>query len=149
MAERIPIEMPSGGELKIGNHGVVTWDVEVIPQASLEMYYAGWMTNIKSAGLCIDYHGHKEDLAEAGCLPAAGLRYDRFCDDGHGGAWWLTSKAGPGKRGIIRISYYTCNRVFARSLPGVSNIDKRVLLQLTTPPRLRLIVDNTREVGHG
>jgi len=48
-----------------------------------------------------------------------GLRFDHFADDGHGGLLYVTSKAGPGRRGQIAVSYYTNNRAFAATLPGV------------------------------
>jgi len=114
--------------------------------ATLRQYYH---LDADLPGAKIRYWGHKDDLLVAGCLPKGMRRYDKFCDDGSGGVWWLTSKAGPGRRGAIQISYYCCNRAFAGSLPGVLELFPDVLLQMSTRSRLRLIVDNTRGVPHG
>ena len=123
----------------IGAHGPICIDIEVMPQQSLRTYYH---LDARSAGLEIRYYGHKDDLRVAGCLQSAG-RYDYFHDDGHGGVWCLTSKAGPKRRGYVAIAYYTCNRAFAASLPAVRHVFPEGLAQIGTHPSLRLVVDNT------
>jgi hypothetical protein len=136
-------------DLLVGAHGPVKISIERISRNALRDH---WHIDAASSGLIVDYRGHKEDLAAAGVLPAD-RPYDRFCDDGHGGVWWLTSKAGKGHRGIVAIAYYSCNRSFLRLLPGVLDLCPDALLQIASKPRLQLVVDNTREapkaVVHG
>ncbi len=122
----------------IGAHAPITIDIQVISQLALQRYY---YLDAESAGLEIRYRGHKDDLLAAGCIKSLG-RYDRFHDDGHGGTWVLTSKAGPKNRGHVAIAYYTCNRAFAASLPAVRSVFPEALAQIATRPRLRLVVDN-------
>jgi len=107
-----------------------------VPQRSrqqLETYYLLY----GSAGVDAEYRGHKEDLLAAGCVRVrlGGVRYDRFHDDGHGGLLRVASKAGPGKRGHIRVSYYSNNRVVAAPLPGMRDHFPKVLGEHDTAAR--------------
>ena len=129
----------------VGVHGPVTIAVAAMSQQSLQTYYH---LDAKSAGLSIRYRGHKEDLLAAGCVKFVGcMRH--FHADGHGGVWYLSSKAGPGKRGFVRISYYTSNRSFAGSLPAVRMMFPDLLSKLDTRPRLQLVVNNIGESANG
>lgn len=132
-------------ELVAGIHGPVTIDVRVESQQALKTYHH---LDAKSDGLSIHYYGHKDDLLAAGCMKFSGY-FGRFHDDGHGGAWWIASKAGPGKRGFVAVTYYTWNRAFAVSLPGVREMFSEELSQLAAHRSLRLVVDNTKENAHG
>jgi hypothetical protein len=129
------------GTLLDAPHGPITISVEALSKHSLEVY---WSHPTERGGIGVQYRGHKDDLAAAGCLKFGLERYDRFLDDGCGGFWWVTGKAGPGKRGFIAVNYYACNAGFAASLPGVRERSQQILSHLGTRPHLRLVVDNTR-----
>jgi len=105
-------------------------DIRQLSRRNLETYYRLY----GSAGVYVQYLGHKEDLAAAGCVRLNGVRYHRFNDDGHGGLLYISSKAGPGKRGQIAVSYYTNNRAFAASLPGMRDHFPKALASMTRRP---------------
>jgi len=105
-------------------------DIRQLSRRNLETYYCLY----GSAGVYVQYLGHKKDLAAAGCVRLNGVRYHRFNDDGHGGLLYVSSKAGPGKRGQIAVSYYTNNRAFAGSLPGMRDHFPKVLKSMTPGP---------------
>jgi len=102
-------------------------DLRQLSRRHLQIYYCMY----GSAGVYVQYLGHKDDLAAAGCVRLNGVRYHRFNDDGHGGLLYVSSKAGPGKRGQIAVSYYTNNRDFAASLPGMRDYFPKVLESMT------------------
>ena len=138
MAE-IEVVIPKASNVvEVSLHGPVTVDVEAISQQSLQTHYH---LDAKSAGLSIHYRGHKEDLLAAGCLKFSGCM-GHFHSDGHGGAWYLSSKAGPGKRGFVRMSYYTANRAFAASLPSVLMKFPEALFKLDNRPSLKLVAQS-------
>lgn len=100
---------------------------------------------INAPGLRIKYRGHKEDLVALGCispdrLAAAG--YGRYEEDSRGAIRYLEKKAGPGRRGMIELSYFAQSRGFAAMLPGVRTYCADWLATLTARPKLRLVVDN-------
>ena len=119
----------------IGARGPITVSIEPLTRRALETH---WQLH-GGAGVCVQYRGHKEDLVAAGCVKLEGVSYDWFCDDGHGGLFWVTSRAGPGKRGQIAVSYYTNQRGFAASLPGVLQHFAYALDRLTARSQLRVI----------
>lgn len=123
--------IPSGWvSLRTGVHGPVVMDLQQLPRWQLETYYCLY----GSAGVYVQYLGHREDLAAAGCVRLKRLRYHRFNDDGRGGLLYVSRKAGPGKRGQIAVSYYTNDRAFAASLPGVRDHFPKVLKKMTPRP---------------
>jgi hypothetical protein len=120
-----------------------------------------------SAGVRLVYRRHRADLVQAGCVRLEGIRCHRFYDAGPGAVFEVSSKAGPGKRGHIAVTYYTNNHSFAASLPGMRELFPRVLDTVgpaaainadcdalrrqmrggeRVRPRLRLVVDNTKPV---
>ena len=111
-------------------HGPVVMDIRQLSRRQLETYYCLY----GSAGVYVQYLGHKQDLAAAGCVRLNGVRYHCFNDDGHGGLLFVSSKAGPGKRGQIAVSYYTNNRAFAASLPGMRDHFPKVLETMSPRP---------------
>jgi len=142
----------SPGQLT-GAHGAVTVGVELLSQYALDYYY-----HLKSrpgqVGAEVMYRGHKDDVIAAGCISPdvfASIPYFRFFDVGRA-LVWISSKAGPGKRGWIQLNYYTVDRAFAESLPGVLDFFPGGLPRTGPPDRaglsrrpwLRLVVDNTR-----
>lgn len=105
---------------------------------------------VQAPGLRIQYRGHKDDLLALGCISRERLataREARYEDDDSSGAiLHVERKAGPGHRGIIELSYFAQSRAFAGSLPGVRTYCGDWLEALTAPPRLRVVVDNTRRI---
>lgn len=98
-------------------------------------------------GLRITYRGHKESLIALGCIcrdRLATVRYGRYEHDPRGAILHVESKAAPGRRGMLELSYFTQSRSFAGMLPGVRTYCADWLEALTARPRLRLVVDNTR-----
>lgn len=100
----------------------------------------------EAPGLWIRYRGHKEDLVALGCISRerlAAARYDRYENDSRGGIRYVESKAAPGRRGVIELSYFAQSRAFAGILPGVRTYCADWLEGMAGRPRLRLVVDNT------
>ena len=118
---------PGWVPLRTGAHGPVVMEIRRLSRRTLENYYRLY----GSAGVYVQYLGHKKDLAAAGCLRVNRVRYHRFNDDGHGGLVYVSSDAGPGKRGQIAVSYFTNNRAFAASLPGMRVHFPKVLQSMT------------------
>ena len=101
-----------------------------------------------ASGLWIRYRGHKEDLVALGCISRerlAGARYDRYENDSRGAIRYVESKAAPGRRGVVELSYFAQSRSFAGMLPGVRTYCADWLEALPGRPRLRLVVDNARK----
>ena len=121
---------PGWVRLRTGVHGPVVMDIRRLSRRNLETYYYLY----GSAGVYVQYLGHKDDLAAAGCLRLNRVRYHRFNDDGHGGLLYVSNKAERGKRGQIAVSYYTNNRAFAGSLPGMRDHFPKVLKSMTPGP---------------
>lgn len=100
----------------------------------------------RAPALWITYRGHREDLIAHGCisrerLAAAG--YGRFENDTRGATLHVQSKAAPGRRRMLELSYLTQSRTFAAKMPGVRLYCGDWLQALRERPPLRLIVDNT------
>lgn len=126
-----------------GAHGPVTLRVEQISAAHMGEY---WHSKKGAPGLSIEYRGHKDDVVALGCISAEALaskHYDRYHDDVRGGLLYLSSKAGPGKRGQVEVKYYAQTPLLAGALPGVREHCADWIVALTARPGLRLIVDNT------
>jgi hypothetical protein len=120
--------------------------VDVLTPHGLNVYRP-YFRHPPTRAIQVGYRGHKDDLAAAGCLKFASRGFDRFLDDDHGGIWYITSKAGPGKRGYVAVDYFVCDFSFAASLPGVRDCFPQALARLAAG-QLRLVVDNTRGVCH-
>lgn len=102
---------------------------------------------INAPGLRIKYRGHRDDLVALGCISTerlAAAAYGRYEDDSRGTILYLEKKAGPGRRGVIELSYFAQSRAFAGMLPGVRTYCADWLETLSARPKLRLVVDNTR-----
>jgi hypothetical protein len=107
--------------------------------------FGGSATN--APGLRITYRGHRESLIALGCISRDGLataRYGRYEDDPRGALRYVESKAAPGRRRMLELSYFTQSRSFAGMLPGARTYCADWLEALTARPKLRLVVDNTR-----
>jgi hypothetical protein len=134
-----------GSKLIDAAHGPIEMTVEPLSQHGVGVYWSYVYSGqpAPAAGIEIAFHGHKEDLAAAGCMKFVKGRYDDFLKDGFGGLWYIESKAGPGKRGIVRVHYFACDPAFAASLPHVRELFPEMLSRLRPRPHLRLVVDNT------
>lgn len=98
-------------------------------------------------GLRIKYRGHEEDLVALGCVSRerlAAARRGRSRDDSRGAPLHVESKAAPGRRRMIELSYFAQSRTFAGILPGVRTYCADWLEALAARPMLRLVVDNSR-----
>ncbi|MGH8319226.1 MAG: hypothetical protein ACREUL_14825 [Steroidobacteraceae bacterium] len=98
-------------------------------------------------GLRIKYRGHKESLITLGCISRdrlAAAPYGRYEHDPRGTILYVESKAAPGRRRMLELSYFTQSRSFAGMLPGVRTYCADWLEALTARPKLRLVVDHTR-----
>lgn len=125
-----------------GPHYPVLLSIEQL-DAGIEMPGAG---AIRSPALRIRYRGHKEDLIVHRCISRerlAAVRHGRYENDTRGATLHVESKAAPGRRGMIELSYLTQSRLFAGMLPGVSSYCGDWLQALKARPLLRLVVDNT------
>jgi len=140
-------------------HGPISMRVEALSRHGLEALYLPG-----SAGASVEYRGHRDDLVKAGCARLEGLRYNRFYDAAHGAVFWVSTKAGRGKRGHIAVTYFTNSHNFAASLPGMRELFPRILDTMSPAaalnqffdalmrpqkgkkprPQLRLVVDNTK-----
>lgn len=127
-----------------GTYGPVTIRVEALSTHGLHVY-GPYFRHPPARAISVKYRGHKDDLVAAGCLKFVTRRFDRFEDDGHGGFWFIESKAGPGRRGFRGVEYFVCDSAFAASLPGVRDLFPQDFARLAAG-QLRLVVDNTREV---
>jgi hypothetical protein len=100
----------------------------------------------RAPALWITYRGHREDLIAQGCIARerlAAVCHGRFENDTRGATLRVESKAAPGRRGMLELSYLTQSRTFAASLPGVRLYCGDWLQVLRERPSLRLVVDNT------
>lgn len=130
-------------QLADGRHYPVLLSIEQIP-GGVEMH---GRIAADAPGLRIRYRGHHEDLVALGCISREKLlntRYARYEDDPRGATFHVESKAAPGYRRMIELSYFTQSRSFAGILPGVRTYCGDWLEELTARPMLRLVVDNTR-----
>lgn len=126
-----------------GPHYPVLMSIEQIP-GGVEVH---GRVAADAPGLRIKYRGHHEDLVALGCISREKLlntRYARYEDDPRGATFHVESKAAPGRRRMIELSYFTQSRSFAGMLPGVRTYCGDWLQDLTARPMLRLVVDNTR-----
>lgn len=126
-----------------GPHYPVLLSIEQIPAGVA----VRGMAASAAPGLRIKYRGHKEDLVALGSISREALanaRYGRYEDDPRGGTLHVESKAAPGRRRMIELSYFTPSRSFAGLLPGVRRYCGDWLEALTTRPVLRLVADNTK-----
>lgn len=133
-------------QLAPGTHYPITLEVEQMPGKDLTM--RGLQENVE--GLAIEYRGHKEDLVAFGCIPGevlAQAQYNRFQDDPRGAILHVESKAGPGHRGAVEITYYTQSRLFAATLPGVGEYCTDWITGLKGRPQLRIAGDYTRRIS--
>jgi len=157
-----------------GVHGPVSVSVDLTAQRDLEEYYGIRADYPGQVGAHVAYDGHRDDLVAAGCVSAKLLASGSYKDfnliggdedlspnrlvrrDRAGTLVSLESKAGPGKRGWLRVVYLTIDRQFAEALPGVRDLYPEglprtgpadgdgLLAWQARRPRLRLAVDNTR-----
>jgi hypothetical protein len=141
-----------------GLHGAVRVTVDLMSQHTLEVYYHIKADYPGQVRVNIAYRGHRDDVVAAGCISAEALASIHY-------GWpyrdadrllYVDSKAGPGRRGWIEVSYSAARREFAAVLPGVRELfpeglprsgptgrDELVAWQLRRP-RLRLVIDNGR-----
>lgn len=101
----------------------------------------------RTAGLRITYRGHRESLIAFGCISRDRLthaRYGQYESDPRGAILYVESKAAPGSRRLLELSYFVQSRSFAGMLPGVRTYCADWLEALTSRPNLRLVIDNTR-----
>lgn len=92
-------------------------------------------------------HGHKESLISFRCISReqlASARYGLYEIDPRGALAIVESKPAPGRRKMLELSYFVRSRAFAGMLPGVRAYCSDWLEALTSRPKLRLVVDNTR-----
>lgn len=115
-----------------GAHGRIELRAEIIAPARMTCYYH----TAPLPGLSLSYRGHRDDLVAAGVISLEQLRerFNHYHDDGHGGLWFLESKAGPGKRGWLEVRYHLVSRARAQQLPGVQAFCAEELTALTEPP---------------
>lgn len=130
-------------QLANGPHHPVLLSIEQMP-GGIEMP-PGAATD--APGLRIKYRGHKEALIALGCISRdrlATARHGGYQDDSGGAVLRVQSKAAPGRRGMIELSFFAQSRSVAGALPGVRAYCADWLEALTARPMLRLVVDNTR-----
>lgn len=129
-------------QLADGTRSPVRLSVEQIPQG------LDTCGTVISAALRIEYLGHRKALLALGCISRdalASARCDRHEDDPRGGVFRLTNNADLRRRGTLKVTYIAQTRAFAAMLPGVRSYCADWLETLTGRPRLRLVVDNTRQ----
>lgn len=101
------------------------------------------------AGLKIEYLGNKKDLMTLGCISRDTLTslHSHREHDPRETVAQMTINADRRRRGVLKVSYLAQTRAFAAMLPGVRSYCADWLGRLTAPPRLQLVVDNTRGPG--
>lgn len=106
----------------------------------------------RAPSLRIQYRGHRDDLIALGCIcreRLAAMRFGRYEEDPRGALLLVQSKAAPGRRRMIEVSYLAQSRSFAATLPGVRLYCADWLQTLPARPLLRLVIDNSRkDPGH-
>lgn len=134
-------------QLADGSHYPVLLSVEQLPGAT-------GMPGSRARhlpGLRITYRGRRDDLLALGCIASvrlAAATLGRHYDDPLGALYCVEARNAPGRRRLIEVTYLTQARPFANALPGLRTYCADWLAIFTGPPRLRLVVDNTRrELG--
>jgi hypothetical protein len=143
------------GNLPAGAHGRVSVWVDLARQREYELYYHIKAEYPGQVGAYVRYRGHKDDLIAASCVSAellASGSYTDFNPIDERTLVTLESKAGPGQRGWLEVCYLAVGRPFAEAFPGVRELYPEGLPRTWPPdsgqarrPRLRLVVDNTRD----
>ena len=111
-------------QLTDGAHYPILLSIEQVPDG---MEMPGGATT--APGLLIKYRGHREDLIALGCISRDSLataHYGRYEEDSRGAVLQVASKAAPGRRRMIELSFLAQSRVPAGMLPGVRNLLRRL-----------------------